>query len=72
MMVPSTTALKANRHYFIEEAPVSIDELTQDYINIGLGLQQSYGTSCAIEYLQGKGGPNKITERVLLRANQIR
>ncbi|MFZ6693789.1 hypothetical protein [Undibacterium sp. SXout20W] len=64
---PSTTSFLP-----IAEESTNYDQLTAGYIEMGLSLQQSYGTSCAIEYLQGKGVPNRITERVLVRSNQHR
>ncbi|MFZ6847249.1 hypothetical protein [Undibacterium sp. RuRC25W] len=72
MIIPAANVLKSTRLPLVEDIQYTVDQRTEDYIKIGLGLQQSYGTSCAIEYLQGKGVPNRITEQVLVRSNQSR
>jgi len=46
------------------------DQITANHIEMGLSLQQTYGTTCAIEYMQGKGVPNNITQQVLIRSHQ--
>ena len=71
MIFPALRTSKTSLFSIAEDLP-HYDQITAGYIEMGLSLQQSYGTSCAIEYLQGKGVPNKITERVLVRSNQHR
>ncbi|MFZ6861536.1 hypothetical protein ACO0K7_02780 [Undibacterium sp. Ji67W] len=46
------------------------DQVVANHIEMGLSLQQDYGTTCAIEYMQGKGVPNQITQQVLIRSLQ--
>jgi hypothetical protein len=48
------------------------DYVTANHVNMGIGIQQSYGTSCAIEYLKAKGVSNHVTERVLAHPDRRR
>ena len=48
------------------------DSLTAQDIATGISLQRTYGTTCAVEFLSGKGIPAKVIQRVLLPASKQR
>ncbi|MBC3861789.1 hypothetical protein H8K32_06740 [Undibacterium jejuense] len=71
MITPTvhTATATATIHHFVEEVH-HYDQVVANHIEMGLSLQQDYGTTCAIEYMQGKGVPNQITQQVLIRSLQ--
>ena len=55
-----------------KEASPRADHATARHVNMGIDIQQSYGTSCAIEYMKAKGVSNHITARVLAHPDKRR
>ncbi|MBC3884449.1 hypothetical protein [Undibacterium griseum] len=48
------------------------EDIIAAYIDTGISLQSSHGTSCALEYLQSHGVAPSIIQRVLSRPGKRR
>ncbi|MFZ6813419.1 hypothetical protein ACO0K3_03060 [Undibacterium sp. Rencai35W] len=48
------------------------DRVTEGIVNQGISLQTTFGTLCALEYLQAEGVSPTVSKRVLSDANQRR
>ncbi|MCU6435213.1 hypothetical protein LPB67_15660 [Undibacterium sp. Jales W-56] len=48
------------------------DRITEGIVNKGISIQSTFGTLCALEYLQAEGVSPIVSKRVLSDANQRR